>query len=354
MQVATIAGSGKGVEFDGTGFSIDGSPTTPVQVLEYDGLGVLTWVSDEMRALVHSAASPTPIDLGGSTASPSDFDIVAVPDDGKPSTGAKPWWKTTRGRWLLGAGGVLVVAALVFFGVRAVADADVQAEVGAATDFIEAVYSTDQSHLADFLVPDANAATVKDYRPSDRHSMTVSRRVWITDDQTIALTMYESFAGTQTFCNYLFVQGSKNTNTVYVFMAREGEKFDPNRPMETLLMEKTGAGWKVAKADFGSFRDAPSSSSTGSSTSSTSNSSSAAAQIAVPDFVKMYFDMWSSYSGGALPEDAIGSRIEEAGFTANVVLKDDMAAKDTNQTPSAGTPAPEGSTVTLNIGTQGD
>ncbi|MDZ4064677.1 MAG: hypothetical protein U1E22_08440, partial [Coriobacteriia bacterium] len=60
MEIAVFTSSGKSIQYDDGQFLVDGQPQGIQRVIEYDRLGVLTWVSVEMRDWAHQVAAPTP------------------------------------------------------------------------------------------------------------------------------------------------------------------------------------------------------------------------------------------------------------------------------------------------------
>jgi len=59
MQVvAKVTSSGMEIVYDAGAFIVNGEPITVQQVMEYDSLGALTWVSDETREWAQDLANP--------------------------------------------------------------------------------------------------------------------------------------------------------------------------------------------------------------------------------------------------------------------------------------------------------
>lgn len=59
-NIATFSSSGKVITFDDGVFFVDGIASTVGRVIEYDELGTLTWVSDEMRSWAYQVSSGIP------------------------------------------------------------------------------------------------------------------------------------------------------------------------------------------------------------------------------------------------------------------------------------------------------
>lgn len=99
QHVATVTSTGAAVTYDEGKFAVGGEAVGIEKVMEYERLGVLTWVNDETKAWAYQVASSTPVAAAPGAAAPLMAVLPVKPK--KPLY--KKWWVWVVGILLLGA-----------------------------------------------------------------------------------------------------------------------------------------------------------------------------------------------------------------------------------------------------------